>query len=83
MTPVILQFKGLASLKGPAMERLRQQLPGVVLTPKTSTLVEALVNDSQVPRLMTSTDWDVTLPSYAEVSPPSFDLFRFRDEQDS
>lgn len=79
MTSLVLRFTGLASLKGQAMELLRQQVPGIELTPKTSTLLEARVDDSQVDRLMHSSDWEVTVPSYAEVKPPAFKLSRFRD----
>lgn len=66
MTSFVLRFTGSSSLTD-AVARLQRRLPGVVLTPKTSTLVEAQVNEQDISKLEGLADWDVSRPSFAEV----------------
>lgn len=68
MTSFVLRFTGNSSLTD-AVARLQRRLPGIVLTPKTSTLVEAQVNEQDLSKLESLADWDVSRPSFAEVSP--------------
>ena len=74
MTSVVLAYRGHPGARQSAEARLRQLIPGVVLTPKTGTLMEAQVDDSQVQALEAEPDWEVTHHTFAEIRKPAFNL---------
>ena len=65
MTSVVLTYTGSPGKKLLAEARLRRCVPGVVLTPKTSTLLEALAKNPE---------WAVSQPTFAEIRKPVFNL---------
>lgn len=74
MTNLVLTYRGNPAGRQAAEARLRRLVPNAVLTPKTSTLVEAQVEDSQVSTLEAQPDWDVSRPTFAEIRKPSFNF---------
>lgn len=87
MTAFVFEFKGLPALRASALEVLRQKLPsGSLVTPKTSAFVEVRIADgapvSPLPELQQKfgAAWDVSLPTYAEISPPKLNLDAVRDK---
>jgi len=74
VTSVVLTYTGSPDQKLSAEARLRRCVPGVVLTPKTGTLVEAQVDDTQLAALEQNPDWVVSQPTFAEIRKPVFNL---------
>jgi hypothetical protein len=75
----VLRFKGVPTELQAAMKLLQQQIPGIVLTPKTGTLLEAQLDEELISKLQSFDDWDVSRPSYAEIEQPALDLKRMRE----
>ena len=73
---LVLSFKGPAELRSAALARLHRQFPGVILTPKTDTLVEAQLNASQASSLRAeaNSEWEAFEPTSASFEPPALDL---------
>ena len=80
MATVVLSYKGPPGRFEAAMNQLRLEVPGGVLTRKTSTVVEAQLEDSQIAALHASSDWTVRPTVYADVSPPRQNLARMRSK---
>lgn len=78
MKTVVLTYQGSAAGRRSAEEDLRRQVPGIVLTPKTQSHVEAQVEDAQLPVLKRVSGWTVSLPTFAEICPPSLNLKNLR-----
>lgn len=78
MTHMVLTFRGLAGDRSAALERLRVVLPSAVLTPKTSTLVEAQMNEEEIPLVVKTGEWDVAPSTFAEIRPPTLDMGALR-----
>jgi len=78
MTSVVLVYRGIPSQRKTAEARLRSHLPGIVLTPKASTLLEAQVDDSQAVMLEQDPDWAVSRPTFAEIRKPAINLKNMR-----
>lgn len=75
MTSVVLTYTGRPDQKLSAEARLRRCVPGVVLTPKTGTLMEAQIDDdAQLAALEQNPEWVVTPPTFAEIRKPVFNL---------
>ncbi|SDX30333.1 MULTISPECIES: hypothetical protein [unclassified Variovorax] len=74
MTSVVLTYTGSPGKKLSAQARLRRSVPGAVLTPKTSTLVEAQLDEEQLAALEQNPEWAVSQPSFAEIRKPVFNL---------
>ncbi|ODU18493.1 MAG: hypothetical protein BGP22_13235 [Variovorax sp. 67-131] len=74
MTSVVLTYTGSPGKKLLAEARLRRCVPGVVLTPKTSTLLEAQLDDEQLAALAKNPEWAVSQPTFAEIRKPVFNL---------
>ena len=78
---------GFPDQRSQALEQLRAQLPPEVLvTPKTSTLVEVRFPGpeatSSLPTLQRefASLWDVAMPTYAEIKPPALNWGMVRDK---
>jgi hypothetical protein len=69
-----LTYTGSPGKKLSAQARLRRSVPGAVLTPKTSTLVEAQLDEEQLAALEQNPEWAVSQPSFAEIRKPVFNL---------
>ncbi|WP_371763449.1 hypothetical protein [Massilia sp.] len=80
MASVVLTYKGTEAGRESAVDRLRQQFPDAVLTPKTDTLIEAQIDDAQVTNLKAQGDWDVSRPTFAEIRQPSLNLKNIRNK---
>lgn len=78
MTTVVLKYRGEQSQRQEAEARLRRTLPGVTLTSKTSTTIEADLKPDQVDQLTGGVDWQVSQPVYAEIRPPVTNLSKLR-----
>ena len=78
MTAFVLRFMGATDAREEALERLRARVPGIELTPKTRTLVEALVEEPFIPLLQGLSEWDVSSPTYAEIDHPAYDFSHLR-----
>lgn len=78
MTKVVLTYQGSAAGRLSAEDDLRRQVPGIVLTPKTSSHMEAQVEEDQVPLLLRVANWSVSLPTFAEIRPPAINLQNMR-----
>lgn len=74
MTSIVLTYTGSPGKKLSAEARLRRCVPGVVLTPKTSTLMEAQVDDEQLAALQQNPEWTISRPAFAEIRKPVFNL---------
>ncbi|MDQ0033929.1 hypothetical protein J2W30_001684 [Variovorax boronicumulans] len=74
MNSVVLTYTGSPGKKLSAEARLRRCVPGVVLTPKTGTLVEAQLDDEQLAAIEQNPEWVVSQPSFAEIRKPVFNL---------
>ncbi|MDQ0083602.1 MULTISPECIES: hypothetical protein [Variovorax] len=70
----MLTYTGSPGKKLSAQARLRRSVPGAVLTPKTSTLVEAQLDEEQLAALEQNPEWAVSQPSFAEIRKPVFNL---------
>jgi hypothetical protein len=70
----VLTYTGSPGKKLSAQARLRRSVPGAVLTPKTSTLVEAQLDEEQLAALEQNPEWAVSQPSFAEIRKPVFNL---------
>lgn len=81
MTSFVLRFTGTSSLAD-AVTRLQHRLPQIVLTPKTSTLVEAQVEEHDLADLKGLSDWDVSVPTYAQIpsQPMSYDWAAMKEK---
>ena len=75
---VVLAYKGVPSQRQEAEVKLRRALPGVVLTPKTTTIFEAQVEPAQVEEVVRSGFWRIVTPVYAEIRKPAYDFERLR-----
>jgi len=75
---MVLTYKGPAAARAAALVRLRQVLPSAVLTPKTSTLVEAQMSEEEIALVIGTGDWDVSPMTFADVRPPMLDLSDLR-----
>lgn len=80
MATVVLRYVGDEGRFDAAMEQLRLELPGARFTRKTSTAVEAEVQDSQVAALQARPEWTVGPLVYADASPPRHSLARMRSK---
>jgi hypothetical protein len=74
VTSVVLAYTGAPGQRQMAEDRLRSLQPGVVLTPKTSTLVEAQLDDTVVQALASDPHWSVSPPVCADIRGPAFNL---------
>jgi hypothetical protein len=74
VTSVVLTYTGSPGKKLSAKARLRRRVPGVVLTAKTSTLLEAQVDEEQLAALEQNPEWAVSQPTFAEIRKPAFNL---------
>lgn len=74
MTSIVLTYTGSPRDKSSAEARLRRCVPGVVLTARTGTLMEAQVNDEQLAALEQNPEWAVSRPTFAEIRQPVFNL---------
>jgi hypothetical protein len=74
VTSVVLTYTGSPGKKLSAQARLRRSVPGAVLTPKTSTLVEAQLDEEQLAVLEQNPEWAVSRPTFAEIRKPVFNL---------
>jgi hypothetical protein len=70
----VLTYTGSPGKKLSAQARLRRSVPGAVLTPKTSTLVEAQLDEEQLAVLEQNPEWAVSQPTFAEIRKPVFKL---------
>jgi hypothetical protein len=70
----VLTYTGSPGKKLSAQARLRRSVPGAVLTPKTSTLVEAQLDEEQLAVLEQNPEWAVSQPTFAEIRKPVFNL---------
>ncbi|MGJ7503496.1 hypothetical protein ACSFBF_24275 [Variovorax sp. ZT5P49] len=70
----MLTYTGSPGKKLSAQARLRRSVPGAVLTPKTSTLVEAQLDEEQLAALEQNPEWAVSQPTFAEIRKPVFNL---------
>ncbi|MBN8490305.1 MAG: hypothetical protein J0M00_02595 [Burkholderiales bacterium] len=78
MKRVVLTYEGSKAGRSSAEASLRRQIPGIVLTPKTQSHVEAEVEDAQVPLLKQVSGWSISLPTFAEIRPPALNLKNMR-----
>lgn len=75
---VVLTYKGSISHRQQAEAELRRAFPGVRLTQKSSTTIEAELAPEQVRNVQDS--WVVTPLVYADINPPKLNLRRLRDK---
>ena len=87
MTPFVFKFTGVPDQRGQALEQLRGQLPpDALVTPKTTTLIEVRLPDSEAASMLPLLQrdfaalWDVGLPSFAEIKAPAFNWGVVRDK---
>ncbi len=81
MKTVVLMYEGTSAGRQFAEDDLRRQVPGILLTAKTQSLIEAQVEDDQLPelkRVSEASGWSVSLPTFAEIRPPSLNLKNLR-----
>ena len=78
MTSVVLIYQGAPSQRKTAEARLRSHIPGIVLTPKASTLLEVQLDDCQADMLAQDPDWAVSKPTFAEIGRPAINLKNMR-----
>jgi hypothetical protein len=74
VTNVVLTYTGVPEKRQLAEAKLRSSMPGLVLTPKTSTLIEAQLDDSQISLLVQDPNWAVSEPVCAEIRRPAMNL---------
>lgn len=75
---VVLAYEGVPSQRQEAEAKLRSAVPGIVLTRKTSNIVEAQVEASDVEQLIRSGVWRIVTPVFADIKKPAYDLSRLR-----
>jgi len=78
VTRVVLKYQGTPAARDAAEAKLRELIPEVHLTRKTSTLVEARIDDAQADALARLDEWTVSLPTYADIGRPTFNLANMR-----
>ena len=81
MTSVVLSFLGPASEFDQALEQLRVSLPDVVLPKETTSHVVADLDEAQQATVEMSLEWAVASLTFADVSPPQFNLRRLQRKQ--
>ena len=75
---VVLAYQGAPSQRKEAQAKLCRVLPGVILTYKTGTVVEAQLNDDEVMRATSDANWRVIQPVYADIRKPTPNYQRLR-----
>ncbi len=78
MPTMVLRYKGSGD-RAAAERRLREQLPGLTLTPKTRDYLEAGVPAGYLAALTAHPEWEVRPTVYAGVPPLTFTVDHLRN----